>query len=122
MQASKQQGLTTISLLIVLGVFGLLVMSVLKVFPVYMEHLSVQTSVKSIKADPAVKNMSVGQIRLLFQKKLNMNQVTSISAKGTKIVRSSDEITFTAEYEVRKQYIGNVDIVLSFSDEFTIPL
>jgi len=66
--------------------------------------------------------MSVPQMRRLLEKKLDVNLVTSIKAKDAKINRGIGEITFKIEYEVRKDYIGNVDIVLSFSDEFIKPL
>ena len=122
MQAAKQQGLTLIGLAIVLGLIGMIVLSVLKVFPVYMEHLAVQTSMEAIEVDPRVKNMSVGQIRELFRKKLEMNQVTSVSAGKAKIGRGIGELTFVIEYEVRKDYFANIDLVLSFKDEFAMAL
>ena len=122
MQAAKQQGLTLIGLAIVLGLIGMIVLSVLKVFPVYMEHLAVQTSMEAIEVDPQVKNMSVGQIRELFRKKLDMNQVTSVNAKQAKIGRGIGELTFVIEYEVRKDYFANIDLVLSFKDEFAMAL
>ncbi|MEW5011111.1 MAG: DUF4845 domain-containing protein [Cycloclasticus sp.] len=122
MQAAKQQGLTFIGLAIVLSFIGMITLSVLKVFPVYMEHLSVQTSMEAIEVDPRVKNMSVGQIRELFRKKLDMNQVTSVNAKQAKIGRGIGELTFVLEYEVRKDYFANIDLVLSFKDEFAMAL
>lgn len=66
--------------------------------------------------------MSVGQIRSLFEKKLNVNQVTSIKARDAKINRTLSDVVFKIEYEVRKDYIGNVDIVMSFSDQFEAPI
>lgn len=51
-----------------------------------------------------------------------MNQVTSVSAKDAKIGRNLGEVTFKLEYEVRKDYIGNIDLILSFEDEFEVPI
>lgn len=122
MNSSKQEGFTLVGLILVFGLIGIVTLSVLKVFPVYMEHLAVQKTMETIETDPSIKNMTVGQIRGLFEKKLDMNQVTSISAKDAKINRSIGEITMKVEYEVRKDYIGNVDIVLTFSDAFDVAL
>jgi len=122
MKSSKEQGFTLIGLIIILGFIGIITLSVLKVFPVYMEHLAIKTSLEAIETDPGLKNMSVSKIRGLFGKKLDMNQVTSINAKDAEISRSIGEITMKVEYEVRKDYIGNVDIILSFSDQFDVPL
>lgn len=77
---------------------------------------------EAIEMDQDLSKMSVGQIRGLFQKKLDMNQVNSINAKNAKINRSLSDITMKVDYEVRKDYIGNVDLILSFSDEFEVPI
>jgi Tfp pilus assembly major pilin PilA len=122
MDSSKQKGFTLIGLIMILSLIGIITLSVLKIFPVYMEHLAVQTAMNAIKVDQDLKTMSVGQIRSLFEKKLNVNQVTSIKARDAKINRTLSDVVFKIEYEVRKDYIGNVDIVMSFSDQFEAPI
>jgi len=122
MNSSKQKGFTLVGLILVFALIGIVTLSVLKIFPIYMEHLSIQTSIEAIETDPEIKKMTVGQIRGLFGKKLDMNQVTSINAKDAKINRSISDITMKVEYEVRKDYIGNIDIVLSFSDQMAVSL
>ena len=122
MYKPKQKGFTFIGLVIVLAIIGFVTLSVLKIFPVYMENLAVKTSIDAIKTDQGIKNMSPSQIRSLFEKKLDMNQVTSVNAKDAKIGRGIGEITFKLEYEVRKDYIGNIDLILSFKNEFEVPL
>ncbi|MBQ0723850.1 MAG: DUF4845 domain-containing protein [Cycloclasticus sp.] len=122
MQGQQQKGFTFIGLVIVLAIIGVITLTVLKIFPVYMEHLAVKTAMEAIETDPELKNMSPGEIRRLFEKKLDVNQVTSVNAKNAKIGRGIGEITFKIEYEVRKDYIGNVDLILSFSDQFEVPL
>jgi Tfp pilus assembly major pilin PilA len=122
MHSPKQKGFTLVGLIIILGFIGIITLSVLKVFPVYMEHLAVQTAMESIEVDQDLKKMTVGQIRSLFEKKLDVNQVTSVNSKAAKISRSLSDITMKVEYEVRKDYFGNVDIVMSFSDQFEVPL
>jgi len=122
MHQSKQNGFTLIGLILILGLVGIVTLSVIKVFPVYMEHMSVKTAMEAIETDHNLKKMSVGQIRALFGKKLDMNQVTSINAKNAKIGRGIGELTFKIEYEVRKEYIGNIDIILSFKDQFEVAI
>ncbi|MEH6503715.1 MAG: DUF4845 domain-containing protein [Cycloclasticus sp.] len=122
MYKTKQKGFTFIGLAIVLAIIGFVTLSVLSIFPVYMEHLAVKTSMEAIETEPGIKNMSASQIRRLFEKKLDMNQVTSVNARDAKIGRGLGEITFKIEYEVRKDYIGNIDLILSFKDEFEVPI
>jgi len=122
MHLAKQKGFTLMGLIIVFAIIGMITLSILKVFPVYMENLAVKKSLEAIETHHEIKRMSVSQISSLFEKKLDMNQVTSIRAKDAKINRSISEITVKVEYEVRKDYIGNIDLILSFSDEFEVAL
>lgn len=51
MDSSKQKGFTLIGLIMILSLIGIITLSVLKIFPVYMEHLAVQTAMNAIKVD-----------------------------------------------------------------------
>jgi len=122
MKQNKQQGFTFIGLVIVLGIVGMLIFSVLKVFPVYMEHLSVKQSLESLENDPKIRTMSTAAIIDKLEKKFDMNQVTSVDRKTIKVQRGTGDLKVDITYEVREDYLGNVDIVLSFSDNFTVNL
>jgi len=93
MHLAKQKGFTLMGLIIVFAIIGMITLSILKVFPVYMENLAVKKSLEAIETDDEIKRMTVGQIRGLFEKKLDMNQVTSIRAKYAKINRSISDIS-----------------------------
>jgi len=122
MKHNKQQGFTFIGLVIVLGIVGMIIFSVLKVFPIYMEHLSVQQSLEALENDPTIKTMSTAAIKDKLEKKFNVNQVTSVDRKTIKVQRGTGDLKVDITYEVREDYFGNVDIVLSFSDKFTVNL
>ncbi len=66
MGSSKQKGFTMIGLIMIFSLIGIITLSVLKIFPVYMEHLAVQTAMESIEVDQGLKRMTVGQIRALI--------------------------------------------------------
>jgi len=122
MNYSKQKGMTFIGLVVVLGILGIFVFSVLKVFPVYMEHFSVTKSMEAVENNPKIKTLSSSAIKSLLVKKFDMNEVTSVTHKEIKVHRGTGDLSVSITYEVRDDYLGNVDIVLSFHDEFTVPL
>ncbi|PCI20504.1 MAG: DUF4845 domain-containing protein [Piscirickettsiaceae bacterium] len=122
MQINKQKGFTFSGLVIILGIVGMIIFSVLKVFPIYMEHLSIQKSLEALENDPAIRKLSTAAIKDKMTKKFDMNQVTSIGRKDIIVKRGTGDLKVEITYEVREDYIGNVDIVVSFSDEFTINL
>jgi len=116
----NQTGFTFFGLLVVLSILGMIALSVLKVFPVYMEHMSVAKSLESLENDPKIGRLTVGGIRSLLMKKFDMNAITSVKGGDVKIKRSMSEVQVSVAYEVRKDYFGNIDLVLSFHDEFSV--
>lgn len=122
MTLNNQKGFTFTGLIIVLGILGIFIFSGLKVFPIYMEHFSIQKSLEALKADPAIKTISTGAIRDKLVKKFDMNQVTTIDRKDIKVMRGTGDLKVEITYEVREDYLGNIDIVLSFSDQFIVNL
>ena len=115
----NQTGFTFSGLLVVLSIVGVITLSVLKVFPVYMEHMSVAKSMESLENNPKIGRLSSREIRTLLMKKFDMNAITSVQGGDVKIKRSTSEVKVSVIYQVRKHYFSNIDIVLSFSDEFT---
>lgn len=122
MKHSRQKGFTFTGLVIVLGILGMIVFSALKVFPIYMENLSIKKSLEALEEDPGIKTMSTTEIKELLTKKFDMNQVTSIDHKMVKVQRGTGDLKVDITYEVREDYLGNIDIVLSFSDGFVTNL
>lgn len=119
MRNNHQQGFTLIGLIIVFGIIGVLTLSVMKVFPVYMDHLAVSKSLEALENDPKLGSMTTRKIRDILMKKLDVNAVTVVKGKDIKIKRGVSEIDVQVAYEVRKDYFSNIDIVLTFSDGFT---
>jgi len=116
----KQSGFTFIGLAVVLSIVGIITLSVLKVFPVYMEHMSVAKSMEAVENDPKIGRLTSGGIKSLLMKKFDMNAVTAVNGSDIKIKRSTSEVKVSIAYQVRKHYFSNIDIVLSFNDEFTV--
>ncbi len=55
-------------------------------------------------------------IKALLNKRLGINDVTSVSDQNIAIEKAGDNTLVTVEYEVRKNFLGNVDIVVTFKD------
>lgn len=120
MYNSQQKGFTLIGLILVFAILGIVTLSVLKVVPVYMEHFAVSKSMEALENDPKIDRLTVGQVRTLLMKKFDVNAVTSVNGKHIKIRRGVGDLTVNVSYEVRDDYFSNIDLVLTFSDEFTV--
>ena len=122
MKLNNQKGFTFTGLVIILGILGVFAFSGLKVFPIYMEHLSIKKSLEALETDASIKTMSISAIRDKLTKKFDVNQITTVGRKDIKVMRGTGDLKVEVTYEVREDYLGNIDIVLSFSDQFIVYL
>lgn len=114
----KQQGLTAITMLLVLVIIGFFAMIVIRLFPIYMEHFSVASHLERLGQDQATKSMTDKEILSTLHKRFNIDDVRHVKDDNIFIERGKDKsVVIAIEYEVRTPTIGNVDMVVSFSDE-----
>ncbi len=114
----RQQGLTMISWIMVLGVIAFLTMIVLKLFPTYMEHMAVASSLESLASE--AEPMGPTEIRSKLMKRLNINDVENVKRKDIKIERGRGVYKVGIAYEVRTPFISNIDFMVTFDDRVEV--
>jgi hypothetical protein len=72
----KQSGLTFLGLVFILGIIAMVVVFVLRLFPLYNEKLQIEAALESVISQPEVATMSVADVRRAFTRSL---AVTNIS-------------------------------------------
>ncbi len=117
---NRQQGMTFISWLVILVVAGFMVMIGIKITPVYLEHYSVKESLESLKHEPLISRKPVGDIRKMLFRRLEINNIRSLSKDEVTIKRSGGVTTISVSYEERKPIIGNLSLVMSFNDSIEL--
>jgi hypothetical protein len=110
----NQAGLTAIGLILILIPIGLAVYIVLKVAPVYIEAFSVGDVVSSLKKELDVKEKSRDEIYTMIQKRLEVNNITSVEKEDIKIQKTVNDVTVTIDYETRVPLFWNVALAFSF--------
>lgn len=95
-------------------------MLIIKLAPVYMEHFSVKTVLESIKEEPMITQKSVPEIRTLIQRRLKVNGVYEMSNDDIKIKKEGGVTSVDITYQVVKHMAGNVDVLISFSDNIKL--
>jgi len=110
---SNQRGITLIGFLIVLAAALFVAYIAMKLVPIYLNHYSIVTSIKSLAAEPDAANMSDSRLRDSLSRKFMTSYVKHVTVRDIEIVRSTG-IEVIAEYEVREDLIGNLDAVVTF--------
>jgi hypothetical protein len=112
----RQQGLSTISWLIVILVAAFFITSAVKLLPVYMQAMTVDSTIQKVVDSGELQGKSAMFIRKKLGKLLNVNQVEAIKLKDIKIVRDEGYTTIDARYEQRTPLMYNIDVVLKFEE------
>lgn len=114
-RAKHQAGITGIGLILILIPVGLMVYIVLKVSPVYIEAFSVGDAINSLKKEPDVKEKSREEIYTMIKKRLDINNITSVTKEDIKIQKTENNVTVKIDYEVRVPLFANVALAISFA-------
>jgi hypothetical protein len=108
-----QRGLTLIGFLIMLSLALFVAYLGMKIVPIYLNHYSVVSSMKSMAEEQGVDTMSEARIRDMLARKFETSYVKHVSSRDIQIERGRG-LQLIAEYEVREDLIGNLDAVISF--------
>jgi hypothetical protein len=113
----KQRGMTGLGWLTVLFLIGFFVFLAFKLVPVYLEHHSVKSVLESLQEEPMITKQSAAQVRSMIIRRLNTNGVRDIGPKQIAISKKPGILNVTIAYDVRKDMVGNVDVLISFEDK-----
>jgi len=116
----QQKGLSGPGWLAVVGIFALIIVTIIKIFPMYYDSFKVQTVLKTIQEDPSIDVKSKRAIWEAMKKNLFINEVHSVSRENVKMSRKDGKTTVSVSYETRTPYIANLFIGGIFSETIVI--
>ena len=117
----KQKGMTGISIAVLVAMFGFIALIGLKVFPVYMESFKVNSALDSLKKEPGVAKKPSGTIVTLLMKRLDIDDVESVTRQEISIEKSASGVNVYVDYEVEKHLFSNVSLLIVFEKSAEIP-
>ena len=110
----KQQGMTLIGMVIVALIGGIFVLAAIRLVPVYLEYMKVESAFNAMKTDLDGSNAGPAQIRTSLERRFDIDDVKSIRPKDVEIERTSNGYQVQAAYEGRAPFIANVYFVVVF--------
>ena len=116
----NQQGLTFISIALILGLIGFFTLLILKIVPIYMDHNNVDSAMKELRNSPEIRSMSEPQIRESLSKRFNINYVYDVKQEDIEIIKHGDYLKVAIEYEVAKKIAFNLSVLAEFNDVIEI--
>jgi hypothetical protein len=118
----KQQGLTMISMLVVIVFLLFQAVIAMNVIPVYMTDSSVKDVMERLEQDPKSTGLSAKELKESVIKRLRLNSVYDIKPEYIKVKKGRGVNIVTIEYEPRGKLIGTLDFIVTFKHEASIPI
>ncbi len=122
-----QKGMTLISLLMLGALLGFFALVFMKLFPLYMEKVNAWAGVKAVAAQTDIGQMDTKKIRTFLLRNYEISDIERIGygnikdhVKVVKIKGSKNRL-IQLQYEARKVFFGDLDIVLKVDESIEIP-
>ena len=114
----KQAGLSFFGWLLVIAAIASGVTLVLKLGPHYIDYYTIRSVMDGLPAD-RVHEMSRPEIREALQKRFKVNNIRDFAvADVITVERARDNTILDLAYERREHLFFNVDVVLTFSEQY----
>lgn len=115
MNIRKNNGLTLIGFLIALSVGLFFAYAGMRVIPMYLEYHALVNAMELLEKNPSASSWTSGQIKTKIQMSLWASYASNnIKKEHMKISKKSDGLNVRVKYEVRKPFLGNIDIIGKF--------
>ncbi len=115
-----QQGITLISLVLILGLIGFFTLLTLKIVPIYLDHGKVTSALTAIKQMPDIQTKSEAEIRESLSKRFNINYVYDVTKDDIKIIKHGTYLKVDIDYETVVKLAGNLSVLAEFHDSFEV--
>ncbi|MDD1630608.1 MAG: DUF4845 domain-containing protein [Methylococcaceae bacterium] len=112
----RQQGLTFISLVFILGLIAFFVLLGLKIGPIYLDHSKVASVLAEIEETAGIQDKSEAEIRDSLSKRFNINYVSDVTQDDITITKQGNYLKVVIEYEVVRKIAGNLSVLVEFND------
>ncbi|MCW8908227.1 MAG: DUF4845 domain-containing protein [Sedimenticola sp.] len=117
---SKQRGMTLTGWMTVIALILFFALLGMKIAPIYLENLTVKDVLKSLKEEPLITKKTSAQVKNMVMKRLNINSVYDLKSEHVSVKKSPGVMKVDITYTVQKKMVGNMDILVSFSDQIEL--
>lgn len=118
-----QLGMTMNEIFVILILIGFIATAAVKLLPLYADNSTVKSAFESVKDDLSGKDISemsnkqiIGKVNKYFQ----INQISNDIVEAVEIERKGKHVYLRANYEIRNEFMGNIDVVVKFENEIDL--
>lgn len=117
---TRQRGMTLTGWMTVIALILFFALLGMKIGPIYLENLTVKDVVESLKDEPLITKRSASEVKSMIMKRLDINGVYDLKSDHVTVKKSPGIMKVDITYQVQKQMVGNIEILVSFSDQIEL--
>ena len=117
MRRNKQSGMATVSTLFLVAIVGFFLTVLFKLAPHYLDDRMIQATLNQV-GESNINGKSDTEIRNKIANFFTINNIRDVNIATIAIDRVDTATRIGLDYEKRIVMFGNVDVVLSFSNEY----
>jgi len=118
---NQQKGMTAIGWLFMIAMFLLVMLTVIKLAPAYIDQFNVSSVLSSLKTEPGIGTMTGGEVTGTIMKRLDINMVKDVTREDIYISQQGGKRVIEIEYQVQRKLLGNVDVLINFNNRIEVP-
>ncbi len=117
----RQQGLTLITVTIILLLIAFFTTLILKIGPIYLNHSRVLNSLNAIKTQPGIEKKNKSAVALALARSFNINYVEHVRQEDITITKAGYfYVKVRIQYEVIEPLFGNLSVLVEFDDTIEV--
>ncbi|MDC4293984.1 DUF4845 domain-containing protein [Acinetobacter baumannii] len=112
-----QQGTSYLAILFGVAIFAIAVKAVLAVWPAYWDDRVINNQITELMQQSSA-DITPQKFMTQMDQRLEMNNIRDLHFKEIAEVFNQPSLTVKKKYEVRKPFLLNIDLVLTFEKSF----
>lgn len=113
----SQQGASYIAILFGVVLFAIAVKAAIAIWPAYWDDKIIDSEIESLLKD-SPENISPNKFASQMEQRLEMSGVGDLRFKEIAQVTYKDDLIVNKKYEVRKPFMLNISLVMTFEKTF----
>jgi hypothetical protein len=115
--SNRQRGAIDLVLLLAIFAFGIIVISGIKVAPLYIDHWALKDIVEGVQEEASQTGpVNARKLEGMITRRLDVNRLQFLESEDMEIVREADGYLIDISYERRVSFFFNIDVVVKFDN------
>lgn len=120
MKRRNERGLTLIGFIIVLAIGLLFAYTGMRVIPMYLEYHALNNALQGLVKEPGAADLPPYRIKRRIMDSLWVSYASGNITENHIRISRSDGVKVRVAYEVRKPWLGNLDLIGTFDRTVTL--